>query len=65
MKHCLDIIHQKLTKLIDLIDSPLMLIGSFHLALIKDFLGVIALSVTIAYTLWKWRKEWKEIKIKK
>ena len=65
MKHCLDIIHQKLIKLIDLIDSPLMLLGSYHLAQIKDFLGIIGLGITIAYTLWKWRKEWKELKINK
>lgn len=65
MKHFLDILHQKLTKIIDLIDSPLMLLGSFTLAQYKDLLGVIGLLITIAYTLWKWRKEWKEIKIKK
>ena len=65
MKHCLDILHQKFIKLIDLIDSSLMLIGSYHLGQYKDFLGIIGLGITIAYTLWKWRKEWKEIKIKK
>ena len=65
MKHFLEILHQKFIKLIDLIDSSLMLIGSYHLAQYKDFLGIIGLGITIAYTLWKWRKEWKEIKIKK
>ena len=62
MKHCLDILHQKFTKLIDLIDSPLMLFGSYTLSQYKDFLGIIGLGITIAYTIWKWRKEWKEIK---
>ncbi len=65
MKHLLDTLHQKFIKLIDLIDSPLMLFGSYTLAQYKDFLGIIGLGITIAYTLWKWRKEWKEIKIKK
>ena len=65
MKHYLDILHQKFIKLIDLIDSPLMLFGSYTLSQYKDFLGIIGLGITIAYTLWKWRKEWKEIKIKK
>ncbi len=65
MKHILDTLHQKFIKLIDLIDSPLMLIGSYHLAQIKDFLGILGLGITIAYTLWKWRKEWKELRIKK
>ena len=62
MRHFLDILHQKLTKIIDLIDSPLMLLGSFTLAQYKDFLGVIGLLITIGYTFWKWRKELKEIK---
>ena len=65
MKHIIDIIHQKLLKALDLFDSPLMLLGSYHLAQIKDFLGIVGLGITIAYTLWKWKKEWKEIKIKK
>jgi len=65
MKHILEVIHQKFIKLIDLIDSPLMFIGSYHLAQIKDFLGALGLIVTISYTLWKWRKEWKELKINK
>ena len=62
MKHCLDIIHQKLIKILDLFDSSLMLIGSYHLAQYKDFLGIIGLVITIGYTLWKWRKEFKETK---
>jgi hypothetical protein len=65
MKHILEIIHHKIIKTLDLFDSSLMLLGSYHLAQIKDFLGIIGLGITITYTLWKWRKEWKELKIKK
>ncbi len=65
MKHFLDILHQKFIKLIDLVDSPLMLIGSYHLAQIKDFLGIIGLGITITYTIWKWRKEYRESKLNK
>ena len=65
MKHIIDIIHQKLLKALDLFDSALMLLGSYTLAQYKDFLGIIGLGITIAYTLWKWRKEWKELKINK
>ena len=57
-------IHQKFNKIIDLIDSPLMLLGSYTLAQIKDILGIIGIIVTVTYTIWKWRKEWKENKIK-
>jgi len=53
MKHCLEIIHQKLLKLLDLFDSSLMLLGSYHLAQIKDFLGIVGLGITITYTIWK------------
>lgn len=65
MKNILEIIHHKITKTLDLFDSALMLLGSFTLAQYKDFLGILGLGITIAYTLWKWRKEWKELKIKK
>jgi len=65
MKYILEIIYHKIIKTLDLFDSALMLIGSYHLAQIKDFLGIIGLGITIAYTLWKWRKEWKELKINK
>lgn len=65
MKHILDIIYQKLLKALDLFDSALMLLGSYTLAQYKDFLGIIGLFITIGYTIWKWRKEWKELKIKK
>ena len=65
MKHIIDIIHHKLLKALDLFDSALMLLGSYTLAQYKDFLGIIGLGITIAYTLWKWRKEWKELKINK
>lgn len=64
MKHILDIIHQKLIKVLDLFDSALMLLGSYTLAQYKDFLGIIGLFITIGYTLWKWRKEYKALKIK-
>lgn len=64
MKHILDIIHQKLIKVLDLFDSALMLLGSYTLAQYKDFLGIIGLFITIGYTLWKWRKEYKSLKIK-
>jgi NADH:ubiquinone oxidoreductase subunit 4 (subunit M) len=53
-------IHQKFNKIIDLIDSPLMLLGSYTLAQIKDILGIIGIVVTVMYTLWKWRREFKE-----
>jgi len=65
MKHCLEIIHQKLLKLLDLFDSALMLLGSYTLAQYKDFLGILGLGITMAYTIWKWRKEWIEVKTKK
>ena len=42
-----------------------MLIGSYHLAQIKDFLGIIGLGITITYTIWKWRKEYRESKLNK
>lgn len=64
MKHILDIIYQKLIKVLDLFDSALMLLGSYTLAQYKDFLGIIGLFITIGYTLWKWRKEYKSLKIK-
>jgi len=65
MKHILEIIYHKIIKTLDLIDSPLMLMGSYHLAQIKDFLGIIGLGITIAYTIWKWRKEYRESKLNK
>lgn len=42
-----------------------MLLGSYTLAQYKDFLGIIGLGITMAYTIWKWRKEWLEVKTKK
>lgn len=60
MKHFLDTLHQKFIKLIDLFDSALMLLGSYTLGQYKDFLGVLGIIVTIGYTIWKWRKEYKE-----
>jgi len=65
MKHILDIIHQKLIRLLDLVDVPLMTIGSFTLAQYKDALGIIGIGITIVYTIWKWRKEWLEVKASK
>ncbi len=65
MQNILHTIHQKLIKLLDLIDSPLMLMGSYHLAQIKDFLGIVGLGITITYTIWKWRKEYRESKLNK
>jgi len=65
MKHFLDILHQKLSKALDLFDSALMLLGSYTLAQYKDFLGIIGLGITMAYTIWKWRKEWIDLKTKK
>jgi len=65
MKHILEIIYHKIIKTLDLFDSALMLFGSYHLAQIKDFLGIVGLGITITYTIWKWRKEWKELRIKK
>lgn len=65
MKHLLDILQQKIHKLIDLIDVPLMLLGSYTIGQWKDFAGLIGIIVTVSYTVWKWRKELKEVKIKK
>lgn len=65
MKHWLDIIHHKLNKLLDLIDVPLMTIGSYTLSQYKDLLGVIGIIITTVYTIWKWRREWIESKLKK
>lgn len=65
MKHWLDIIHHKLYKLLDLIDVPLMTIGSYTLSQYKDLLGVIGIIITTVYTIWKWRREWIESKLKK
>lgn len=65
MKHILELLNQKIHKLIDLIDVPLMLLGSYTIGQWKDFAGLVGIIVTVSYTLWKWRKEWKEIKIKK
>ena len=65
MKHIIDILHQKLLKALDLFDSALMLLGSYTLGQWKDFAGLIGIIITVSYTVWKWRKEWKEIKIKK
>lgn len=64
MKHLLDILQQKIHKLIDLIDVPLMLLGSYTIGQWKDFAGLIGIIVTVSYTVWKWRKELKESKIK-
>lgn len=57
-------IQQKLHKLIDLIDVPSMLGVSAILAEIKDILGILGLTITISYTIWKWRKELKDVKNK-
>ena len=65
MKHIIDILHQKLLKALDLFDSALMLLGSYTLAQYKDFLGIIGLGITITYTIWKWRKEYRESKLNK
>ena len=65
MKHYLDIIHYKLNRLLDLIDVPLMTIGSYTLSQYKDIFGILGIAITVAYTIWKWRKEWLETKIKK
>ena len=64
MKHLLDILQQKIHKLIDLIDVPLMLLGSYTIGQWKDFAGLIGIIVTVSYTVWKWRKELKDSKIK-
>jgi len=64
MKHIIDILHQKLLKALDLFDSALMLLGSYTLGQWKDFAGLIGIIITVSYTIWKWRKEWKEAKIK-
>jgi len=64
MKHLLEILQQKIHKLIDLIDVPLMLLGSYIIGQWKDFAGLIGIIVTVSYTVWKWRKELKESKIK-
>ena len=65
MKHILDILHQKLIKLLDLLDVPLMTIGSYTLSQYKDIFGIIGISITVAYTIWKWRREWLDSKLKK
>ena len=65
MKHLLDILQQKIHKLIDLIDVPLMLLGSYTIGQWKDFAGLIGIIVTVSYTVWKWRKEWLEVKSNK
>lgn len=64
MKHILEILHQKIHKLIDLIDVPMLLLGSYTIGQWKDFAGLIGIIITVSYTMWKWRKEWKEAKIK-
>jgi hypothetical protein len=64
MKHIIDIIHQKLLKALDLFDSALMLLGSYTIGQWKDFAGFIGIIITVSYTMLKWRKEWKEAKIK-
>ena len=65
MKHIIDILHQKLLKALDLFDSALMLLGSYTLGQYKDFLGVLGIIITIGYTCWKWRKEYRESKLNK
>lgn len=52
-------------RIIDLIDVPALLGISALLAQLKDILGVAMLLLTGSYTIWKWRKELKESKIKK
>lgn len=51
MKHLLDILQQKINKLIDLIDVPLMLLGSYTIGQWKDFAGLIGIIVTVFYTV--------------
>jgi len=65
MKHILELLQQKIHKIIDLIDVPLMLFGSYTIGQWKDLAGLIGIGVTVAYTIWKWRKEWKELKTNK
>jgi hypothetical protein len=64
MKHFLEILHHKLIKLLDLTDVPLMFLGSYTLAQYKDLLGVLGIIITVSYTLWKWRKEWLESRLR-
>ena len=47
-------------KVLDLTDVPLAFIGSMLLLEVKEVLGIIALCLTIGYTLWKWYNELKE-----
>ena len=56
MKHILEILHQKIHKLIDLIDVPMLLLGSYTIGQWKDFAGLIGIIITVSYTIWKWRK---------
>lgn len=44
----------------DLTDSIVMLTISLLIGQIKEMLGIIGLSITIFYTLWKWRVEYFE-----
>ena len=65
MKHILEILHQKIHKLIDLIDVPMLLLGSYTIGQWKDFAGLIGIIITVSYTIWKWRKEYRESKLNK
>ena len=55
-------VQHKLNKLIDLIDSPMLLLGSYTLSQYKDILGIIATIITVLYTLYKWRSEYLKSK---
>lgn len=44
-------------KIWDLTNVPLMYISSAALAAIQQWLGLIAMSVTIGFTCWKWYYE--------
>ena len=47
MKHILEILHQKIHKLIDLIDVPMLLLGSYTIGQWKDFAGLIGIIITL------------------
>ncbi len=65
MKHILELLQQKIHKIIDLIDVPVMCFATYTIGQWKDLAGFIGIIITVSYTLWKWRKEFKESKIKK
>lgn len=61
----MDHFNQVTYKVWDLTDSLILFSVSTLLLNVKEWLWVLSLSLTVGYTVWKWVKEYNEVKNKK